>query len=189
MFGNSLGARDSVARVIITRAGVCFGYISSQTHKPMFNIVLHNPKIPPNTGNIIRLMANTGFKLHLIEPLGFDFEEKSLRRAGLDYHDLAQVSRHQDFASFVEQQPSLGRIFAITTKGTRAYTDIEYEAGDVFLFGSETEGLPSSVFQEIPESRWLRIPMRENNRSLNLSNSVAIVVFEAWRQVGFAGAQ
>lgn len=153
----------------------------------MINVVLHNPKIPPNTGNVIRLMANTGFKLHLIEPLGFDFEEKQLRRAGLDYHDLSNVTRHADYNAFIEAlKPQ--RVFAITTKGQRRYTDIAFKKGDVLLFGSETEGLPADVMSQVPEQDRLLIPMQPNNRSLNLSNSVSILVYEAWRQLDFNGA-
>ena len=153
----------------------------------MIHVVLHNPKIPPNTGNVIRLMANTGFKLHLIEPLGFDFEEKQLRRAGLDYHDLSNVQRHEDFHAFIlAVKPE--RVFAITTKGKTRYTDVSFKLGDVLLFGSETEGLPPQVMEQIPEQDRLLIPMQPNNRSLNLSNSVSILVYEAWRQLGFNGA-
>lgn len=152
----------------------------------MLHVVLHNPKIPPNTGNVIRLMANTGCHLHLIEPLGFDFEEKQLRRAGLDYHDLSSVRRHASYAAFVASvQPA--RVFAITTKGTAAYTNVQFVAGDTLLFGSETDGLPPAVMDQIAPELRLRIPMRASNRSLNLSNSVAIVVYEAWRQLGFEG--
>ena len=152
----------------------------------MLHIVLHNPKIPPNTGNIIRLMANTGFQLHLIEPLGFDFEEKALRRAGLDYHDIAKVVRYKDYWEFLEKlKPK--RIFAITTKGCTPYSEMSFQEGDVLLFGSETEGLPDKVMQSIDAKKRLRIPMKENNRSLNLSNSVAIVIYEAWRQLKFSG--
>jgi len=154
----------------------------------MLHIVLHNPKIPPNTGNVIRLMANTGFQLHLIEPLGFDFEEKQLRRAGLDYHDLSRVSRHANFEAFVDAvKPH--RVFAITTKGKTRYTDVAFERGDVLLFGSETDGLPGDVMGKIEEVNRLLIPMQPNNRSLNLSNSVAILVYEAWRQLNFDGAR
>jgi len=154
----------------------------------MIHVVLHNPKIPPNTGNVIRLMANTGFKLHLIEPLGFDFEEKQLRRAGLDYHDLSSVDRHNNYDSFLKAvRPR--RVFAITTKGKTRYTDTEFSQGDVLLFGSETEGLPSEVMTQVPEQDRLLIPMQPNNRSLNLSNSVSILVYEAWRQLKFAGAK
>ena len=154
----------------------------------MIHVVLHTPKIPPNTGNVIRLAANVGFKLHLIEPLGFNFEEKQLRRAGLDYHDLSNIARHQDYWAFVEAvKPE--RIFAITTKGTSHYSDIKFKANDVLLFGSETDGLPTPVMDSISEEQRLLIPMRPNNRSLNLSNSVSILVYEAWRQFGFEGSQ
>ena len=130
-------------------------------------------------------MANTGFNLHLIEPLGFDFEEKALRRAGLDYHDLAQVKRYADFQEFlVEAKPK--RLFAITTKGTRHYTELAFQAGDCLVFGSETSGLPEKVMDQFPPENRLRIPMLPNNRSLNLSNSVSIVAYEAWRQLGFS---
>ncbi len=152
----------------------------------MFHIVLHNPQIPPNTGNVIRLMANTGFRLHLIEPLGFDFEEKALRRAGLDYHDLAKVGRYANFEEFVRTvEPK--RLFAITTKGQSRYTDIRFKPDDALVFGSETQGLPTSVMDQFPEKDRLRIPMQPNNRSLNLSNSVALVIYEAWRQFDFDG--
>ncbi len=153
----------------------------------MINIVLHTPQIPPNTGNVIRLMANTGFSLHLIEPLGFNLDEKPLRRAGLDYHDLAGVTRHANYAAFIESQMPK-RLFAITTKGQRNYTDVEFETGDFLLFGSETAGLPNAVMESISPVNRLLIPMQPNNRSLNLSNSVSIVAYEAWRQLGFVGA-
>jgi len=150
----------------------------------MIHVVLHNPKIPPNTGNVIRLAANVGFKLHLIEPLGFDFEEKQLRRAGLDYHDISNLTRHKDYWTFIETiKPE--RIFAITTKGKTRYSEVQFQTDDVLLFGSETEGLPSSVMDSIAEHNRLLIPMQPNNRSLNLSNSVSIVTYEAWRQFGF----
>jgi tRNA (cytidine/uridine-2'-O-)-methyltransferase len=153
----------------------------------MIHVVLHNPKIPPNTGNVIRLSANVGFQLHLIEPLGFDFEEKQLRRAGLDYHDISKVTRHADYWAFIEAvKPA--RVFAITTKGTQHYTQISFQENDVLLFGSETDGLPDKVMESIASQDRLLIPMQLNNRSLNLSNSVSIVVYEAWRQLGFAGA-
>ena len=151
----------------------------------MLHVVLHNPKIPPNTGNVIRLMANSGFQLHLIEPLGFDFEEKQLRRAGLDYHDLARVERHANFAAF-QTLHATARMFAITTKGQTRYSDVAFQSGDVLVFGSETQGLPDDVMQTFQADKRLRIPMLANNRSLNLSNSVAIVVYEAWRQLGFS---
>jgi len=152
----------------------------------MINIVLHTPQIPPNTGNVIRLMANTGFSLHLIEPLGFEFDEKPLRRAGLDYHDLAGVTRHADYAAFVEATQAK-RIFAITTTGQRGYAEVAFAEGDFLLFGSETAGLPDAVMESIKKQDHLRIPMQPNNRSLNLSNSVSIVAYEAWRQLAFEG--
>lgn len=153
----------------------------------MLHIVLHNPMIPPNTGNIIRLSANAGFHLHLIEPLGFEFEEKALRRAGLDYHDLTRVTRYPDFSMFLEDvKPQ--RTFAITTKGTRFYADIVFQKGDALVFGSETNGLPDDIMSKFSSENRIKIPMHPNNRSLNLSNSVAIVVYEAWRQMGFMGA-
>lgn len=152
----------------------------------MFQIALFSPQIAPNTGNIIRLIANNGCKLHLIEPLGFDLDEKKVRRAGLDYRDLAAVTRHKDYAAF---KAAIGeqRIFALTTKGVKNYSDVRYQAGDVFLFGSETSGLPEEVHQDLEAQHRLRIPMLPNNRSMNLSNSVALVSYEAWRQMDFEG--
>ncbi|MFD2177038.1 tRNA (cytidine(34)-2'-O)-methyltransferase [Veronia pacifica] len=152
----------------------------------MFHIVLHQPQIAPNTGNIIRLAANTGCSLHLIEPFGFDFEEKKLRRAGLDYHDLANVKRYPDYASFLAAvKPE--RVFACTTKGSRPHTEIDYKPGDALVFGSETSGLPDNVMNTFSPEMRLRVPMRAGSRSLNLANSVAIVSYEAWRQNGFDG--
>ncbi|MCF6300134.1 MAG: tRNA (uridine(34)/cytosine(34)/5-carboxymethylaminomethyluridine(34)-2'-O)-methyltransferase TrmL [Proteobacteria bacterium] len=150
----------------------------------MFNIALFQPQIPPNTGNIIRLVANNGCQLHLIEPMGFNLNEKPLRRAGLDYHDLARVHKHKSFDAFAKTMAE-HRVFAITTRGTKNYTNIRYQHGDVLLFGSETNGLPQDIFDKLGENNWLRIPMIPNNRSLNLSNSVALVSYEAWRQFGF----
>lgn len=153
----------------------------------MFHIVLFEPEIPPNTGNIIRLCANTGCQLHLIEPLGFNMEEKALRRAGLDYHEFANVRRYPDFDTFMQQaQPQ--RLFALTTRGQQVFAEAVFKKGDYFLFGPETRGLPAGVLGNMPTSHWLRLPMLEQSRSLNLSNTVSIVVFEAWRQQGFAGA-
>lgn len=152
----------------------------------MFHIALFEPKIAPNTGNIIRLAANNGCSLHLIEPLGFDFEEKKLRRAGLDYHDLSIVSRHEDYEAFLKAVDG-SRIFACTTKGSKPHTEIEYQAGDVLLFGSETAGLPDEVLNSFDSDRRLRIPMKAGSRSMNLSNAVAVVSFEAWRQLDFEG--
>jgi len=152
----------------------------------MFHIALYEPRIAPNTGNIIRLIANNGCHLHLIEPLGFDLEEKKLRRAGLDYCDMEHVTRHKNYQEFLKVV-SGKRIFACTTKGSRPHDQIEYQEGDVLLFGSETAGLPDEVLGSIANESRLRIPMVQNSRSLNLSNAVAIVSYEAWRQIGFKG--
>lgn len=152
----------------------------------MFHIALFEPRIAPNTGNILRLIANNGGWLHLIEPLGFDLEEKKLRRAGLDYSDLARVTRHPDYAAFAAAMAGR-RIFAVTTKGTTRYDQVAYQADDVLLFGSETSGLPQSVHDSLPDTQRIRLPMQPNSRSLNLSNAVAIVSYEAWRQFDFAG--
>jgi len=152
----------------------------------MLNIALFEPKIPQNTGNIIRLTANNGYHLHLIEPLGFDFEEKNLRRSGLDYFDLAKISLYPDYQTFLLAMRDK-RILAITTKGTNLYTHINYQADDVLLFGSETAGLPSYIHQSLPAEHQLRIPMHPNNRSMNLSNAVALVSYESWRQLDFLG--
>lgn len=152
----------------------------------MLNIVLYQPEIPPNTGNIIRLCGNTGFKLHLIEPLGFDLDIKKVRRAGLDYHDLATVQRYPDLQAFLNQVAP-ERVFALTTKGSRCYADAQFKAGDALLFGPETRGLPDEVLQSLPAEQRLRLPMQSDSRSLNLSNTVAVIVYEAWRQLGFEG--
>jgi len=152
----------------------------------MFHIVLFEPEIPANTGNIIRLCANAGMQLHLIKPLGFDLDDKKLRRAGLDYHEWVSVQLHDSYADFLEkQQPK--QIFALTTKGQKNYSDVHFQAGDVFLFGPETRGLPASMLADIGEN-CLFLPMQPQSRSLNLSNTVAIVLYEAWRQTGFSGA-
>ena len=154
----------------------------------MFNIVLVEPEIPPNTGNVIRLAANSGCRLHLVRPLGFDLTDRQLRRAGLDYHEYAPVVVHDDFeAMLAAERPDPARMFALTTRGARPYTDVRYAPGDWLLFGGETRGLPDAVRERFAAERRLRLPMRPGNRSLNLSNSVAVVVFEAWRQQGFAG--
>ncbi|MEZ5507491.1 MAG: tRNA (cytidine(34)-2'-O)-methyltransferase [Gammaproteobacteria bacterium] len=154
----------------------------------MFHIALHEPRIAPNTGNIIRLIANNGCELHLIEPLGFDLEEKKLRRAGLDYRDLARVTRYPDYPTFLAAMTGR-RIFACTTKGSRPHDQIRYQPDDVLLFGSETSGLPPEILASFAPEQRLRIPMLETSRSLNLSNAVAIVSYEAWRQNGFAGGR
>ena len=154
----------------------------------MFNIVLVEPEIPGNTGNIIRLAANAGCHLHLVEPLGFNFEEKQLRRAGLDYHDLARVTLHPDWAACSAVLAGK-RFFALTTRGTVRYDTVAYRPGDVFVFGAETRGLAPELRDSFPPEQKLRIPMQPSNRSMNLSNTVALVVFEAWRQQGFAGGE
>jgi tRNA (cytidine/uridine-2'-O-)-methyltransferase len=146
--------------------------------------VLFEPEIPPNTGNIIRLCANTGAQLHLIEPLGFELDDARLRRAGLDYHEWAAVKTYRNYADFLDQnKPS--RLFALTTKGTVTYNTIDFQTGDFLLLGPETRGLPSSILETLPETQRLRIPMLANSRSLNLSNAAAIVLYEAWRQHNF----
>jgi tRNA (cytidine/uridine-2'-O-)-methyltransferase len=154
----------------------------------MYHVVLFEPEIPPNTGNIIRLCANCGSQLHLIRPLGFDMSDKQLRRAGLDYHEFAEVQIHENLAAFIESiQPK--RLLACSTKGGQDYTGIQYEPGDALLFGPETRGLPLEVLESLPAENCLRIPMAPNNRSLNLANAVSIIVYEAWRQQGFEGAE
>ena len=153
----------------------------------MIHVALFEPEIPPNTGNIIRLCANTGCKLHLIEPLGFELDDKRLRRAGLDYDEWAEVKRYSNWEQFLaELQPK--RVFALSTKGSNNHTQIEFMNDDVVLFGPETRGLPDEVLKSLPAQQILRIPMLAHSRSLNLSNSVAVVVYEAWRQMGFDGA-
>ena len=152
----------------------------------MFNVILHQPEIPPNTGNVIRLCANTGAQLHLVRPLGFDLADKQLRRAGLDYHEYADLRVHDDLATCLQTLPG-ARLFAFSTKGTRLYNEVSYQAGDALLFGSETSGLPPDVWQSLSSEQCLRLPMLPHNRSLNLSNAVAVVVYEAWRQCEFTG--
>jgi tRNA (cytidine/uridine-2'-O-)-methyltransferase len=151
----------------------------------MFHVVLFQPEIPPNTGNIIRLCANTGCQLHLIEPLGFELDDKRLRRAGLDYHEYATVIRHKSLTDCLASLPG-GRILALTTKANNNYADMHYRAGDVLLFGPESRGLPAEILASLPAEQLLRLPMRPGCRSLNLSNAVAVTVYEAWRQLGFA---
>jgi tRNA (cytidine/uridine-2'-O-)-methyltransferase len=154
----------------------------------MFHIVLVHPEIPPNTGNIIRLAANTGCSLHLVEPLGFSMEDKHMRRAGLDYHEYAPVLRHANWAAFLaEAKPDPARIFAMTTKGSRTAHTLDFQPGDWFVFGSETSGLPTDIRESFPLTQRLRLPMRADQRSLNLSNAVAVITYEAWRQNDFAG--
>ncbi len=152
----------------------------------MLHVVLFQPEIPPNTGNIIRLCANTGARLHLIEPLGFELDDKRLRRAGLDYHEFAELQTYPSLQAFIDMVAP-ARLFAFTTRGSHPYHEVAYQEGDALLFGPETRGLPDEVLAELgPESR-LRLPLVPGNRSLNLSNAVAIAVYEAWRQMGFEG--
>jgi tRNA (cytidine/uridine-2'-O-)-methyltransferase len=152
----------------------------------MFHVVLFEPEIPPNTGNTIRLCANTGATLHLIKPLGFRLDDKSLQRSGLDYHDLAELKVHPNFAACLSTLRG-ARLFAVETDGRHCYSDVEYRSGDAFIFGPETRGLPPAVLASVSPDQSLFIPMRPKSRSINLSNAVALVVFEAWRQLGFGG--
>ena len=153
----------------------------------MLNIVLFEPEIPPNTGNIIRLCANTGYQLHVIEPCGFDLDDKKLRRAGLDYHEFASLKIHKDYQSFLDnEKPQM--LYACSTKGTTHHTDTNYSKGDYLMFGPETRGLPDEILNSLPHENILRLPMVANSRSLNLSNSVAIFIYESWRQLGFEGS-
>lgn len=157
----------------------------------MFHVILHRPEIPPNTGNVIRLCANTGATLHLVRPLGFDIDDKQLRRAGLDYHEYAAMQVHDDLAAALaaieKTDGAPPRVFALSTRSKCRFDQVDYRRSDAFLFGSETAGLPQGVFESIPEAQRLRLPMRPGNRSLNLSNTVAVMVFEAWRQLDFDG--
>ena len=152
----------------------------------MFNLILYEPEIPPNTGNVIRLCANTGTSLHLIEPLGFDLEERKLRRAGLDYREFAVVQTHASLDSCLESLDR-PRVFALSTRGTTRYDSAEFRKGDALLLGPETRGLPQDVLDALPEKQRLRLPMQSGSRSLNLSNTAAVIVYEAWRQLGFEG--
>jgi tRNA (cytidine/uridine-2'-O-)-methyltransferase len=155
----------------------------------MFHIVLVAPEIPPNTGNVIRLAANTGCTLHLVEPLGFSMDDKQLRRAGLDYHEYAPLRRHASWPALLDRErPDLGRCFAFTTHGSRAFAQVAWLPGDWLVFGSETAGLDPVLRETFPLAQRVRLPMRPGQRSLNLSNAVAVAVFEAWRQNGYAGA-
>ena len=196
----------SSARPRITVAQHFFKQLLKQS--PMFNVILYQPEIPPNTGNIIRLCANTGTQLHLIRPLGFDLDDKQLRRAGLDYHEYAALQVHDTLVECLESLPrpnpppegeganvslrelvTTRRLFAYTTKGARPYHEVRYQAGDVLLFGPESRGLPPEILESLAPEQRLRLPMLPDNRSLNLSNTVAIAVFEAWRQCGFKGGE
>lgn len=152
----------------------------------MFDVVLFQPEIPPNTGNVIRLCANTGCRLHLIEPLGFELDDTKLRRAGLDYHEFTAVRTHADFAGFL-RSVAPARVFAFSTRGQVRYDRPDYRPGDALVFGPETRGLPPDILESLPDEQRLRLPLTPGNRSLNLSNAVAVAVFEAWRQLDFAG--
>ncbi len=152
----------------------------------MLQVILHQPEIPPNTGNIIRLCANTGTQLHLIKPLGFNLSDRQLKRAGLDYHEWARLTVHEDLTSCLSLMDGC-RIFAVTTKATKHYDKVDYTTDDVFLFGSETRGLPIEVLEDFSQDRRIRIPMVPSSRSLNLSNSAAVIIYEAWRQTSFDG--
>ena len=155
----------------------------------MFHIGLVQPEIPPNTGNVIRLAANTGCTLHLIEPLGFAMEDRLLKRAGLDYHEYADVQRHASWSAWLAQaRPDLHRCFAFSTRGQRSFATARWQCGDWLIFGSESAGLPEPLLERIAPQQRVRLPMRAGQRSLNLSNAVAVAVFEAWRQLGYAGA-
>ncbi|MFM1987052.1 MAG: hypothetical protein RJA99_9 [Pseudomonadota bacterium] len=154
----------------------------------MFRVVLVHPEIPPNTGNVIRLCANTGSRLHLVEPLGFELDDAKLRRAGLDYHEWADTRVHAGWGALLEsERPDPERMFALTTRGTRGPTEVAFREGDWLVFGCESAGLPPALRESFAPDRRLKLPMRPGNRSLNLSNAVAVTVFEAWRQLGFAG--
>jgi tRNA (cytidine/uridine-2'-O-)-methyltransferase len=154
----------------------------------MFHVVLYQPEIPPNTGNVMRLAANTGMRLHLIEPLGFRLEDKDLRRAGLDYREWAEVQTHPNYEAFLDRvRPA--RVLAFTTRGGNLYSAVSYRPGDALLFGPETRGLPQALLDALPPDQRLRLPLVPGNRSLNLSNAVAVAVYEAWRQQGFPGGQ
>ena len=154
----------------------------------MFHVILYQPEIPPNTGNVIRLCANTGAQLHLIEPLGFEPDDRQLRRAGLDYGDWARVCRYPDLASCLARS-EIERVYMLSSHHARPYSEERFRAGDGFVFGPETRGLPADIRRNVPAERRITLPMRPNNRSLNLANSVAVVIYEAWRQMGFEGAK
>lgn len=153
----------------------------------MLDIVLFEPEIPQNSGNIIRLCANSGFRLHMIEPFGFTWDDKKLRRSGLDYHEFVHIQKYKNFEEFLQKaQPK--RLFALTTKGEQNHSDVQYQLGDFFMFGPESRGIPATILETLPMSQKIRIPMCADSRSMNLSNSVAVVVYEAWRQFGYQNA-
>jgi tRNA (cytidine/uridine-2'-O-)-methyltransferase len=154
----------------------------------VFHVILYQPEIPPNTGNVIRLCANSGARLHLVRPLGFDVDDRRLRRAGLDYHEFASLRVHDDLQAALEAIDPV-RLFAVSTRGRQRFDSPRYACGDAFLFGPESRGLPAELLQNMDPDRVIRLPMRPGNRSLNLSNAVAVTVFEAWRQLGFDGGE
>jgi tRNA (cytidine/uridine-2'-O-)-methyltransferase len=154
----------------------------------MLHVVLFEPEIPPNTGNIIRLCANTGFQLHLIEPLGFDLDEKKVRRAGLDYHEMANMKIHKNWQGFIDDVAPK-RCYAITTKASQWHTEVQFEAGDAIVMGPESRGLPSEMLDSLSQQEKILIPMVADSRSLNLSNATTVIIYEAWRQLGFKGAK
>jgi tRNA (cytidine/uridine-2'-O-)-methyltransferase len=179
-FKLQIGAQDY--RAVITPANrIC-------DNRCMLHVVLYQPEIPPNTGNVIRLCANTGARLHLIKPLGFTLDDAKMRRAGLDYHEYAELSLHESYDSFV-QKVAPTKIYALSTRGSTRHTEVSFESEDAVVFGPETRGLPQGLLDALPLTSRIRLPMLANNRSLNLSNSVAIVVYEAWRQMDFQGAK
>jgi tRNA (cytidine/uridine-2'-O-)-methyltransferase len=161
---------------------------TTEQEKILFHVVLVEPEIPPNTGNVIRLCANTGVQLHLIEPLGFPLDDAKMRRAGLDYHDYASMKVHKNWQAFLDaEQPDAARMFALTTHGSSPFANAQFKPGDVFVFGAESRGLDAALRESFPPAQRIRLPMRPDSRSLNLSNTVAVVVYEAWRQNGYAG--
>ena len=154
----------------------------------MINIALYQPEIPPNTGNIIRLCANTGFRLHLIKPLGFTLDDRRMKRAGLDYHEYADIELHDNYEALLSKVKK-GKVYALSTKGTTCYADAHFTPDDVLLFGPETRGLTAEILESLPKEQVLRLPMLPDSRSLNLSNTVSVVAYEAWRQMGFPGGK
>jgi tRNA (cytidine/uridine-2'-O-)-methyltransferase len=175
---------DHLLSAIRSRLSVINHQPSTIPILPMFDVILYQPEIPPNTGNIIRLCANTGARLHLVKPLGFSLDDKQLVRAGLDYHEFATISVYDNWAGCANHFTQR-RMFAVSTKGTQRYDLVQYAQDDIFLFGPETRGLPTELIHSVAESQQIRVPMLPNNRSLNLSNTVAVVIYEAWRQIGF----
>ena len=174
-------------RFIAKTTGACsIRYSAAEGSWPVFNIILYQPEIPPNTGNIIRLCANTGARLHLVEPLGFEIDDAQVRRAGLDYHEMTQVTRYPDWVSFCQANPGM-RLWAFSSRGKKRYDEAIFQPADGLLFGPETRGLPQQLLADLGSKRLVRLPMKSNSRSLNLSNTVAIALYEALRQTHFTG--